>query len=275
MIAGVAALSFMDGLGKSVAAGHSVFQMLAIRSTVALALVVPALALTGRLGMLATRQPLGHAARAACGVIAFATFYTSLRYLSLADAVAIAFGSPFIVTALAGVFLHEPVGWRRWVAITLGFLGMLVIVRPTSASFQPAALLVLVTSVAYATLMFMTRWMSRPAQPPESTGSFVFYMLLGQGAAGWLVMLGTPWETPSPRALLQISGMGVLAIAGNYGIAEAFRRTRAAVVAPLEYTGLIWAVALGWLVFGDFPGTTFWFGAAVIVAAGVYAVRAE
>ncbi len=274
MVLGIAALSFMDGLGKTVAAGHSVFQMLAIRSTVALGLMAVAIAFSGGRRVLVTRQPLGHVLRSACGLVAFATFYASLRHLGLADATAIAFGSPFLITALSGFVLGEPVGWRRWVAIGCGFVGMVIIVRPTRGSFQPAALLVVVTSVAYAGLMVLTRWMSRPGRPPENTLAFVFYMLLGQACVGWLVS-APAWQTPAPKALAQMAGMGVLGVIGNYGLAEAFRKAPAAVIAPLEYTGLIWAVTLGALLFGDVPTPAFWLGAAIIVVAGVYAVRAD
>jgi drug/metabolite transporter (DMT)-like permease len=231
------------------------------------------ISLRGGRAVLVTRQPLGHLLRAVCGLVAFATFYASLRHLGLADATAIAFGSPFLITALAGFILDEPVGWRRWVAISCGFLGMIIIVRPTRSTFQPAALLVLVTSFAYALLMVLTRWMSRPGRPPESTLAFVFYMLLGQACVGWAVSAAV-WQTPTPKALAQMAGMGVLGVIGNYALAEAFRRAPAAVVAPLEYTGLIWAVSLGALLFGDVPTPAFWVGAAIIVAAGIYAVRA-
>jgi drug/metabolite transporter (DMT)-like permease len=104
--------------------------------------------------------------------------------------------------------------------------------------------------------------------------SFVFYMLVGQAAAGWLVALGA-WRSPDALALAQMCAMGVLGIFGNYGLAEAFRRAPVATVAPFEYTGLIWAVLLGALLFGDVPSTSFWAGGAVIVGAGLYALRSS
>jgi drug/metabolite transporter (DMT)-like permease len=274
MVLGVASLSGMDALGKRVAAHYSVFQMLAIRSTVALVLLGTFLVAARRLGALRTRQPGGHALRSLCGLIAFVSFYAALRHLPLADAVAIAFGSPFIVTALARVVLKEQVGGARWAAIAAGFVGMLVIVRPRTEGFHASALLVLVSAVSYAALMLLARWMTRPERPHESTSAFVFYMLAGQAAAGWLVAV-TAWRTPDAAALAEMSAMGVLGILGNYGLAQAFRSAPVAVVAPFEYTGLIWAVALGALVFGDVPPASFWLGAAIIIAAGLYTVRAE
>src|SRR5688572_29589023 len=116
MVLGIASLSCMDALGKRVAAHYSVFQMLAIRSTVALVLILVFLGATRQLGALRTGQPRGHALRALCGLVAFVTFYASLRHLSLADAVAIAFASPFLITALGRFVLKEHVSLRQWLA---------------------------------------------------------------------------------------------------------------------------------------------------------------
>jgi drug/metabolite transporter (DMT)-like permease len=272
MVLGVAALSGMDALGKRVAADYSVFQMLAVRSSVAIVLVLLLLSLRGGLRTLRTRQPLGHALRSLCGLVAFVTFYTALRHLPLADAVAVAFGSPFLVTALAGVLLKEPVSVRQWLAIGVGFLGMLLVVRPSGAGVQPAALLVLVSGVAYSFMRVLARAMTRPGKPHENTFSFVFYMLVGQAAAGWLVALPA-WRSPDAVALAEMCAMGVLGILGNYGLAEAFRSAPVATVAPFEYTGLIWASLFGAVLFGDLPSASFWAGSAVIVGAGLYTLR--
>jgi drug/metabolite transporter (DMT)-like permease len=274
MVLGVASFALMDALGKSVVSGYPVFQMLAIRSTVALVLLAALLAAGGRLGTLRTRQPGGHALRALCGLVAFVSFYAALRHLPLADAVAIAFGSPFLMTALARVWLKERVGPQRWLAIAVGFLGMLVVVRPGGANFRPASLLILVAALAYGMMMLLARWMTRPERPHESSSSFVFYMLAGQLAIGWLVAPHT-WRTPDAWAMAQMAAMGVFAILGNYGLAEAFRTAPVATVAPLEYTGVIWAVVLGALVFGDIPPASFWAGTVVIIAAGLVTLRAE
>jgi len=274
MVLGIASLSFMDAFGKRVAANYSVFQMLAIRSTVAILLLVILLIFVGGLPTLRTRQPGGHALRSLCGLVAFVCFYAALRHLPLAEAVAISFGSPFIVTALGRFLLKETVGIRQWFAIAVGFLGMVVIVRPGASGVQPAALLVLVSGLAYAFMMVLTRWMTRPERPHESTYSFVFYMLAGQAVAGWLVATST-WRTPDARALLEMAAMGVLGILGNYGLAQAFRTAPIATVAPFEYTGLIWAVILGAVLFGAVPPPSFWAGAVIIVGAGLYTVRSE
>jgi drug/metabolite transporter (DMT)-like permease len=272
MVLGVASLSGMDALGKRVAADYSVFQMLAIRSTVAIVLLVLLLSLRGGLRTLRTAQPLGHALRSLCGLVAFVTFYTALRHMPLADAVAVAFGSPFLVTVLAGLLLKERVSSGQWLAIAVGFTGMVLIVKPDARGFRPAALLVVASGVAYALMMVLARAMTRPGRPHEATFSFVFYMLVGQATAGWLVALAA-WRRPDALALAEMGAMGVLGICGNYGLAEAFRSAPVAKVAPFEYTGLIWAVLFGAVLFGDVPSASFWLGSAVIVAAGLYTLR--
>jgi drug/metabolite transporter (DMT)-like permease len=116
--------------------------------------------------------------------------------------------------------------------------------------------------------------MTRPHRPAETNSAFVFYMLAGQAAVGWLVTT-TRWRAPDAAALAEMAGMGVLGIIGNYGLAQAFRLAPVATVAPFEYTGLIWAVVLGATLFGDVPTPSFWVGAAIIVWAGLQAVRSS
>ena len=271
MILGVAGLAWMDALGKRVVAGYSVFEMLAIRSTVAVVLVLGVLALTGNLVALRTRQPARHALRALCGLISFTTFYAALRHMPLADAVAVSFGSPFLVTAVGRILLKEPVGPRRWMAIAVGFLGMLLIVRPTGAGFEPAALLILVSGMAYALMMVMARWMTRPERPPEHLVLRVLPCWPGDGRG----LAGGPgvWKTPDTRALAEMTAMAVFGtrqLRPGLAFRAAWRRWR-----PSEYTGLIWAVIFGAVLFGEVPVPTFWIGAAVIIGAGLYTVRAE
>ena len=272
MLVAIASLSAMDALGKHLAAGYPVFQMLAVRSTIALVLIAAWLAAHRRLTTLRTEQPGAHAIRGIGGLVAFVCFYASLRHLRLADAVAIAFGTPFIVAAMGQFALGERVGLRRWIAIVFGFLGMLIIVRPTGSGFQPAAALVLVAGFAYALIMVLARWMTRPGRPHESTQSFVFYMLAGQAAIGWLVAISS-WRPLTRMALLEMAAMGLCAIAGNYGLATAFRNAPVAVVAPFEYTGLIWALMFGAIFFGETPPPAFWIGVPLIIGAGLYTLR--
>ena len=272
MLVAIASFSGMDALGKDLALDYPVFQMLAVRSSIALALIALLLGIRRRLGTLRTQQPGAHALRALGGLIAFACFYASLRHLRLADAVAIAFGTPFLVAILGQFILGERVDARRWLAIVVGFIGMLIIVRPSGGGLQPAAVLVLISGVAYAVIMVLARWMTRPGKPHEETDSFVFYMLAGQAVIGWIVA-STAWRPITGLAWLELTGMALCAIAGNYGLVTAFRKAPVAIVAPFEYTGLVWALLFGAVFFQETPPPTFWIGVPLIIGAGLYTLR--
>jgi drug/metabolite transporter (DMT)-like permease len=274
MVLGIVSFSTMDAIGKWLVREHSIFEILAIRSTLValvLFLVVPAF---GGFKIIRSHQVRAHILRSLCSVVAFLFFFLSVRYLPLADAVAIAFGGPFIVTALSVPLLGERVDARRWAAIAIGFLGMLLIVQPTGEGFRPAALLVIASSFSYALMMIMTRWMHRRSGNTEATFTFVFYTFAVQAAAGWVGVAATR-PSVSLSDLGWIIAMGALALGGHVGITLAFQKASVAVVAPFEYTALVWATFLGFTVFGDFPGSMVWTGVAVIVAAGLYTIQRQ
>jgi drug/metabolite transporter (DMT)-like permease len=274
MVLGIASFSAMDAIGKWLVRDHSLFEILAIRSTlVTLFLLVITPAFGGR-SALGSSQPWAHVARSLCGVAAFLFFFASVRYLPLADAVAVAFGGPFIVTGLSVPLLKEHVDGRRWAAIMVGFLGMLLIVQPAGEGFRPAALLVIASSFCYAMMMIMTRWMHQRSGGIEKAFTFVFYTFAIQSVAGWLgfVALGRGMSTSD---LGFIVAMGPLALMGHIGVTLAFQRAPVSVVAPFEYTALVWATMLGFMVFGDFPGTWVWVGVAIIIAAGLYTIERQ
>jgi len=276
MTFGVASFAAMDAVGKWLVRDFSVFQILAVRSTaVTLLLTVLAPRLGGWRAVRST-QVGAHWLRALCGIAAFLFFFTSVRFLPLADAVAVAFGGPFIVTALSVPLLHEHVDARHWLAIGVGFLGMVLIVQPTGAGFRPAALLVIAASFCYALMMILTRFMAT-RRADEKTFTFIFYTFLVQaivGWVGWAAFAGT-WRPMEAVDLALTTGMGILALSGHFGITRAFQRAPVSLVAPFEYTALVWATLLGFLVFREFPEASVWVGVAIIVTAGLYTIHRE
>jgi drug/metabolite transporter (DMT)-like permease len=162
------------------------------------------------------------------------------------------------------------VGWRRWAAVIVGFVGVLIIVRPGAAAFQPASLVVVATAVFYAFIMISARRIDRR----EGVWTLMFYVvlfpLLFSGLAVPLV-----WQAPQLAHLPQFFGMAVFGTLGMTLISQAFRLAPAAIVAPFDYTALIWASLLGWLVWGEIPGAWIYAGAAVIIASGIYIVIRE
>jgi drug/metabolite transporter (DMT)-like permease len=245
--------------------------MLAVRSSVATAILLALLPFVGGVSTLRTTQPWRHALRSLLGIGAFTLFFAGLRAVPLADGVLVAFGSPFILTALSLPILHEPVSLRQWLAVALGFVGVVLIVRPQGGAIPIEAILVVLASVCYALTMILTRLMTRGERSSESSFAFVFYTLGGQ-ALGGLVVAPLVWQPLPPVTIGLLVAMGVLGLVGNFGLTIAFRRAPVAVVAPFEYVALVWASLFGLVVFGDFPTLRVWLGAALIVAAGLYAV---
>ena len=274
MLLGVASFAGMDAIGKWAVRDFSVFQVLAVRSAVGAAILLLLAPLFGGREVLRTSQPAAHVLRSLCSTVAFLFFFASVRVLPLADAIAVEFGGPFIVVALSVPFLGERVGRRRWIAVAVGFLGMLLVAQPTGRGFRPEALLVLLASVSYSLMMVLTRWMAERSGGKERTFTFLAYTFGVQGLVG---LLGAPasWESMSGFDVALTAAMGVFTLGGHLGVTAAFQRAPASVVAPFEYTALVWATIFGFLFFGDFPGPMVWMGVAVIVGAGLYTLRRE
>ena len=271
MVAGVFCLATMDALAKFLGEGYPVLQLVFLRSLIALPLLL-AIAWFSEAGFagLRTRRPWVHVARAVLVALAIFTFYTALTYLPLAEVTAIAFAAPLIMTALSRPLLGEHVGWRRWSAVLVGFLGVLIVVKPGTAAFQPAALIALAAALLYA-LMLMT---ARKFAASESAISLVFWSTAGAGAIAGALMPFT-WTPVAIADAGWFLALGCLGAVTMLLLTRAFHLAPAAVVAPFDYTALIWALAYGWLIWGEVPGPTTWAGAAVIAGAGLYVTHRE
>lgn len=271
MLAGVFALATMDAMAKWLAASYSVAQVVFFRSLFAIPLILLLAHASGGLRLLVkTKHPWVHLARGLVAAVATFAFFTSLRYMPLAEAWAIAFAAPLIVTALSWPLLGERVGWRRWAAVLVGFLGVLVVVRPGMATFQPAALLALVTAMGYGLILIT----ARKYAPSESTPTLVFYTTVVPLVAA-AAFLPAQWQTPEAFDWVLFAGMGLLGGAAMLLLTQAFRLAPAAIVAPFDYTALIWSVGWGWLIWNELPDAYGWVGAALVVTAGLYVVHRE
>ncbi|MBT5570160.1 MAG: DMT family transporter [Alphaproteobacteria bacterium] len=201
---------------------------------------------------------------------ATACMFTAVGFMPLADAVAITFIAPLLITALSVPFLGERVGLRRWIAVCVGFAGMLVIIRPGGGLFQPAALLPIGVTVFYAMYQIITRMISRRTDPINS----VFYTAI---VGGILMSAIVPffWQTPTLEQWGMMLAAGLLGGLGHWAIIIAYQRAEAPLVAPFAYTELVWATMLGLTFFGDFPDLWTLVGAAIIAASGVYILQRE
>lgn len=270
LVLGVGLFSLMDASGKFLVGSYSVFQIVAIRGVVSVAILAPILFREHGVNVLRARRPLSLILRSGLGVAAMLLFFTGIHYLPLADATAIGFSGAIFMTVFSAIFLREKVEWQRWAAIALGFVGALVVARPGSETFHWAGLLLLLCAFLYAGMMTMTRFLARS----ESNATMVFYHSVISTLVG-AVVLPFIWVTPGWGELLLMVGMGVLATAGHMIFAQAFREAPVSVLAPFEYTALLWASLLGFFVWGDVPGINVWAGSVILILAGLYILYRE
>jgi drug/metabolite transporter (DMT)-like permease len=197
-------------------------------------------------------------------------FITGLRYLPIAEASATGFVSPLFVTALSIIFLGERVGLRRWVSTAVGLFGVLVILRPGTSAFHAAAFFPVVSALSWASTLIMTRMMS--GRDPAIT-TMTYSSIVGISILTLLVPF--VWVAPSWHDLLLGLLIGVASTLGQWIVVLAFRYADASVLAPFQYTQLLWVSILGFLVFGELPDVWTVVGAVFIVASGLYTAHRE
>lgn len=270
MVAGAALLTANDAVIKWLTGGYPVGQILFLRGIFVLVPIAFFVWRAGGISTLRTRDYKGHAIRAALVLLGTFLFVSGLRYLPLAEAISIAFAGPLFITALAPPLLGERVGWRRWMAVLAGFVGVLIIFKPGGAVFQWAALFTLGASLTGAFRDLLTRRMSAG----ETSEALLFYTSLG-------VMLGALASAPFGWKPVALADWGWFALNGlliggaHFLMIETFRYAEAALVAPFKYSTVLWATVFGYMIFGDVPETTTLIGGAVVVSAGIYILHRE
>lgn len=258
----------MNAIVKALLARYPILMLLWARTffhVLAVALVIPAAVV----GALRTREPGTQLLRGALLASSTLLNFAALMFLPLGDVAAITFLSPILVAAIATLVLRERVAAVRWLAIGTGFLGALLIVRPSGSGIGPGALLALGCAAAYAVYQISTR-IVREAEPLVS---LLFSGLVGAVLFSALLPFG--WRTPTPVDLLLMVATGVLGAVGHLMIILALRRAEASRVSPFNYLQLVWAMAASYLAFGDVPSGATLAGAAVIVASGLWLYRLD
>lgn len=273
MLVSVALFSLMDAGLKTLSAHYPPFQVAFLRGASSLPLVGAwALATAGPRALLRVRWPL-HLLRGALGIAMMASFVHALRTLPLSTAYAIFFVAPLLITALSVPILRERVGPRRWTAIAIGLLGVLVVLRPTGEGMLTlAGLAVLLAALGYAVSAITVRVLARTDPTQAITFWLLALMTLGSGGLAWALGQWQPLQWPHAGI---IAGIGVAGAIGQWAITEAFRLGEASAVAPLEYSALLWGVLLDATLWGVLPGAVTWLGAAIIIASGLYLLRRE
>jgi drug/metabolite transporter (DMT)-like permease len=271
MCGAVADFAVLDAMAKYLGTHMDTLQVVSVRYASAFLLTLLISNPISRPGLLQTGAPLLQVGRSALLLGSTVFNFMAFRYLQLDEALAILFSTPFMVAILAGPMLGEWVGWRRWLAIGVGFIGVLVVVRPGLGGLQWAALLSFGSAVCYAFYSIITRMVAR--YDTSETTLFYSNML---GAAIMLPVLPFVW-TP-PRSILDgvlMVALGAFGAFGHFLLILAHRRAPASVLSPFMYTQLVWATTAGYLVFGDVPSRWTLAGAAIVVASGLYLLHRE
>ena len=257
--------AFLDTGVKYVGQFYPVLQIAWARYVFQMVMVPVVIGGTRPRDIIRTKRPWLQVLRSLMMVGATLSFFTAVRYMSVAEAAAIGMISPLMVTALAIPLLGERVGRRRWMAVVCGLIGALIIIRPGYGVLSWAAILPVITAICYAFYQITTRMLA-DIDPPITT---FFY----SGAVGVVLLsVAVPfsWQTPTVGGWAMMISLGLLAGAGHFCIIQAMRRAPASVLAPFGFVQLVWVTILGYLVFGDVPDKPTVLGAVIVVASGGY-----
>ena len=270
MILAVGLFAVMDAIVKWLSDTFPLIELIFFRSTFALVPLAVMMARSGSLRLLRVTRPGLHKLRSSVGLVSMYLYFLAYKLLPLANAFALGFAAPLFMTALSVPLLREKVGPRRWLAVAAGFSGVLVMLRPGGELFQLAALVPLAGAFTYALAMVIIRNLSRH----DGTIPIVFYftmfsLLVSAGSLPWL------WVMPQGTQWAWLAVMGLLGGTAQIFMTRAFVMAPIAAVAPFEYTGMLWGVALGWAIWGTLPDTWTWAGSFLLIGSGLYILHRE
>ena len=266
MLGAMAVLPFLDVVAKMLGQqGMPILQIVWARMAFGALLTLPYTLRHGGPAAIWPDRPAYHTLRAALLIAATFLFFSALKYLPIADALAIFFVQPLILTAISPLLLKEKVGPRRWAAVAVGFVGTLIIIRPGLTEVNPGTVLALGSGASLAVYFAMTRRISGSAPAMVTT----FHTGL-MGTILTTVAILPLWEAPTPAQWGLLFLIGLIATVGHYLIVRAYDHAEASLLAPLAYTEMVMATCVGWWFFGDFPDGPTFLGVAILIACATY-----
>jgi len=263
MLVSVGLFSFGDALGKYVVATYSVGQLMFFRAIAALVLLAPSM-WRQREKFRRVERPWLQVLRLIFSTFEIAAFFLATVYLPLADVVTYYLATPIFVTALSAIFLREQVGWRRWSAILIGFCGVVIALRPSVQTISWPAMIALAGSMAFSCSLLTTRLLRATPDIVLASGQFASGLVFG------LVVAPIGWVTPTPGSFGLFFGAGAISVCALLCVNRSLKLAPASTVAPYQYTLILWAAILGYVVFGDVPSLPIALGAVIIIGAGLY-----
>jgi drug/metabolite transporter (DMT)-like permease len=251
--------------------GVPVFEIVFFRNAFAFVPVGLYIWRTSGVSVLKTQRPFGHLHRSVVGLIGMTCSFFALQHLPLTAATAFTFAAPLFMTALSALMLREPVGRHRWGAVVVGFIGVLIMVRPEPGHMNLTGVGFAITAALGSALAMVQ---IRQIAVTEKGPTIVFYFTLAGTVLGLAVSLFN-WVTPDPLTLGVLILGGLIGGVGQLFLTEAIRVAPVGVVAPFDYSQLIWATILGFFIWGELPRLTTLTGAAVVAASGLYILHRE
>ncbi len=264
MLLGDFLFSLNDAMAKWLVASFSVGQLLVIRSIGSFIILAPMIARQGSDALFHVERPPLQFLRVVMATFDVGLFYAAVAYLPLADVMTFYMAGPIYVAAISHFFLGERIGWRRWLAVFVGFIGVLIALRPSAAMFSWPSLFGLGGSFAFALTLALGR---RLRQTTDAT--LVAWQTVGALATGLVLSIGN-WRSTSPLDFVAMLALGVVAGSAHLLITRSLKLAPASLLAPLQYSLLVWAIALGFIFFGDIPDTQIIVGSVIIVLAGLF-----
>lgn len=272
--------AMMAALVRYLGTEYPVGQVVFFRSAFAIVPVVAMLAVRNELmAAVRTRRPLGHLGRGSIAVVAMFLNFAAFARLPLVDATAISFAAPLITVAFAAIFLGEHVRIYRWSAVVVGFVGVLVMLWPyldhrhftgANAAGAVGAICALIAAFGNSAAVIQTRRLTST----ETTSAIVFYFSIICALAG-LATLPFGWRMPNEVELAALIGLGLCGGMAHIFLTESYRFAPASVIAPFDYTAMVWAFLLGYVMFGELPTVSVYIGSAIVAAAGIYVIWRE
>jgi S-adenosylmethionine uptake transporter len=264
MLGGDFLFALNDAMGKWLVASFSVGQVVLIRSIGAFIILGPMIARQGTAKLFRMERLDLQILRVVVTTLDTALFYAAVVYLPLADVMSFYMAGPIYVAALSHFLLGEKVGWRRWAAILIGFCGVIIMLRPSSAALSLSSIFALVGSLSFALAIILSRQLRG-----TSDTSLVTWQTLGSLVVGGALTLGS-WQTPSALDFSAMMLLGIISCGAHLMITRALKLAPASTLAPLHYTLLLWAVVFGLVFFNDVPSSRILVGSAIIVLAGLF-----
>ncbi len=270
MVLAVGLYSIMDAMVKWLGPSYPTMELVFFRSLFAFIPIAYVLWRSGSLAALRTKNPHGHGARALAGLVSLSLFFYAYTRMPLANVIAISFAAPLLVTALSVPLLGERVGRRRWTAMSIGFIGVIIMVQPDAGMFDRTAILALSATVFYALVIVSIRKLSRTETPI----AIVFYYAATSTLVAGAVMPFI-WVMPDAEGWVLLVLVGVIGGAAQFAMTHAFRLADVSVIAPFDYMHILWAALLGFFIWGEVPGNTIWIGVPIVMASGIYILFRE